>query len=160
MENPGQVARLARLPAVTRLAPVNRLLLPHELKSDVELRQAAATLRADMLLVYTLDTTFRVQDKLAPLSVVTLSFRPTSRRGGVHRVGRPMDPATSHLRFDRSHRRGISSPRVDSGSAGVDAAGPETGAFASCGGLKRTWRRVSELRRPSQRSFPAGALQR
>ena len=68
--------RLQKLPKVTALAPVNRMLLPQELHSDLELREAAGALHADMLLVYTLDTTFHVQDVAAPLSVVTLGLSP------------------------------------------------------------------------------------
>ena len=55
---------------------MNRLLLPPQLNSDMDLRQAAAALHADVLLVYTLDTTFRVEDSLAPLTVVTLGLSP------------------------------------------------------------------------------------
>jgi hypothetical protein len=76
IERPDQVERLARLPGVAGIAPLNRLLLPHDLKTDLELRQAAAALHADLLLIYTLDTTFQVDDKAAPLSVVTLGLSP------------------------------------------------------------------------------------
>lgn len=65
-----------RMPMCTGLAPINRLLLPQDLHSDVELRQAAGALHADMLLVYTLDTTFQVQDVAAPISVITLGLSP------------------------------------------------------------------------------------
>lgn len=68
--------RLAKLPKVTAIAPVNRMLLPQELHSDLELREAAGALHADMLLVYTLDTTFHVEDVAAPLSIVTLGLSP------------------------------------------------------------------------------------
>lgn len=70
------LARLQSLPMIVGIAPINRLLLPMELKSDLELRQAAASLHADMLLIYTLDTTFQVQDVAAPLTVVTLGLSP------------------------------------------------------------------------------------
>jgi hypothetical protein len=76
VEKPGQIERLAKLPMVSGIAPINRLLLPRELKSDLELRQAGASLHADMLLVYTLDTTFQVEDKAAPLTLVTLGLSP------------------------------------------------------------------------------------
>lgn len=79
VEKPEQVDRLTRLPLVTGVAPLNRLLLPHQLDSDLELRQAAADLHADLLLVYTLDTTFTVQDKAAPLTVVTLGLSPNQQ---------------------------------------------------------------------------------
>jgi hypothetical protein len=68
--------RLAKLPLVAGVVPISRLLLPEQLNSDLELRQAAAQLHADVLLVYTLDTTFRVEDSLAPLTVVTLGLSP------------------------------------------------------------------------------------
>ena len=67
---------LAKLPMIEGLAPLNRLLLPSEFHSDLELRQAAAALHADMLLIYTLDTTFEVEDVVAPLTVVTLGLSP------------------------------------------------------------------------------------
>ena len=68
--------QLARQPGISSLAPINRLLLPQELRSDLELRQAAAALHADMLLIYTLDTTFTVEDAVLPLSVITLGLSP------------------------------------------------------------------------------------
>jgi hypothetical protein len=68
--------RLQKLPMVSAVAPMNRLLFPEEFHSDLELRQAAAALHADMVLIYTLDTTFDVQDAAVPLSVVTLGLSP------------------------------------------------------------------------------------
>jgi len=76
VESPEQIDRLAKLPGVTGLAPLNRLLLKEQLQSDLDLRQAAARLHADILLIYTFDTQFMVDDKLAPLSVVTLGLSP------------------------------------------------------------------------------------
>jgi hypothetical protein len=71
-----RLEQLAHLPMITALVPVNRLLLPAELHSDLDLRQAAAALHADVVLVYTLDTTFQVQDVVAPLTVITLGLSP------------------------------------------------------------------------------------
>ncbi|HZL38307.1 MAG TPA: hypothetical protein VFC78_23540 [Tepidisphaeraceae bacterium] len=68
--------QLMKLPMVTGIAPVNRLLLPAQLNTDLELRQAAASLHADMLLIYTIDTTFHVEDHAAPLTVLTLGLSP------------------------------------------------------------------------------------
>jgi hypothetical protein len=79
VETPEQLARLEKLPLVSGIAPVNRLLLSDQLNSDMELRQAAARLHADMLLVYTIDTTFKVDDKAAPLTVVTLGLSPNQQ---------------------------------------------------------------------------------
>lgn len=71
-----QLDKLAKLPMVSGLAPINRLLLPQQLNSELELRQAAAAMHCDIVLVYTLDTTFTVQDAFAPLTVVTLGLSP------------------------------------------------------------------------------------
>ena len=55
---------------------LNRLLLPAEFHSDLERATPPAALHADMLLIYTLDTTFEVEDVVAPLTVVTLGLSP------------------------------------------------------------------------------------
>lgn len=69
--------RLARLPGVAGVVRLNRLLLPAELGSDLDLREAAAKLHADIILLYTLGTEFRDRDVLPPLTVVTLGLAPT-----------------------------------------------------------------------------------
>jgi hypothetical protein len=71
--------RLAKLPMVLGVAPVNRLLLDPDLRSDRQLRGAAAQLHADVLLVYTLDTAFTDEDNAIPLTLVTLGIAPTKR---------------------------------------------------------------------------------
>jgi hypothetical protein len=71
------IVRLGKLPMVRGVAPIGRLLLASQLNSDKELRLAAAQLQADLLLVYTLDTTFHDRDLASPLSVVTLGLSPT-----------------------------------------------------------------------------------
>ena len=71
--------RVANLPEVSQVVPLNRLLLSDRLDSDRQLRQAAASLHADMLLVYTFDTDFFVGDALRPLTVVTLGLSPNKR---------------------------------------------------------------------------------
>jgi hypothetical protein len=83
VEKDSQTARLAKMPLVAGVVPINRLLLPEELNSDLELRQAAAALHADVLLVYTLDTTFEVEDKVAPLTTLTLGLSPTENASAV-----------------------------------------------------------------------------
>lgn len=69
--------RLARLPQVARVDSVNRLLLPEKLESSREIREAAANLHADFLLVYTFDTQFRTEDLATPLTVISLGLFPT-----------------------------------------------------------------------------------
>jgi len=79
VETDEQVERLAKLPMVKGIAPLNRMLLPPELKSHADLRDAAASLQADVLVIYTLDTNFYVRDMAKPLSVVSLGLSPNQK---------------------------------------------------------------------------------
>jgi hypothetical protein len=76
VEKPEQIERLARLPMVLGIAPMNRLLLPPNLDSEVDLRNAAAQLHADLLLMYTLDTQFYVNDMSSAVTLISLGFAP------------------------------------------------------------------------------------
>lgn len=69
--------RITKLPMLTGVAPISRILLPTTLTSDKELRQAAASLHADLLLIYTFDTAFRTEDFASPLTLVSLGLFPT-----------------------------------------------------------------------------------
>lgn len=77
VEREDQIERLSRLPLVNGIAPMNRLLLPETFESEMPLREAAARLHADILLIYTFDTVFREDQKAAPISVITLGASPT-----------------------------------------------------------------------------------
>ena len=79
VEPEAAVGRLAKMSMVNGVATINRLLLPEKLQSDVELRNAAAQLHADMLLIYTVDTTFQKNDLAEPLTLVTLGLSPNQR---------------------------------------------------------------------------------
>jgi hypothetical protein len=79
VETPEQMARLEKLPMLQGIAPINRLMLPPELKSDLELRRAAASLQADLLLVYTFDTAFHTNDFAEPLTLISLGFAPNKQ---------------------------------------------------------------------------------
>lgn len=69
--------KMSQLPLVAGVAPIGRLLLPPNADSLSDLRTPAAQLRADMLLVYTVDTTFTVDGKsYGPLSLISLGFIP------------------------------------------------------------------------------------
>lgn len=69
--------RLNRLVDVAQVGPLSKLLVPEYLQSEKDLRTAAARMNADMLLIYTLDTTFMDRDTSAGLTVVTLGLGPT-----------------------------------------------------------------------------------
>ena len=61
--------------SVRGVAPLTRLLIPASLDDIDDLRTAGARVQADVLIVYTLDTTFRVDGKsIGPLSVISLGL--------------------------------------------------------------------------------------
>jgi hypothetical protein len=67
--------RLSKMPMVAGIAPLNRILLPENLDSIKSLREASARLKADILLIYTFDTSFHAgEQKFAPLNVISLGF--------------------------------------------------------------------------------------
>jgi len=69
------VEEMARWPGVRGIAPMSRLLIPARLSSIDDLRTASATVKADVLVVFTLDTSFRVDGKsIGPLSVISLGL--------------------------------------------------------------------------------------
>jgi hypothetical protein len=72
--------KLSQLPLVAGLALMNRMLLPSKLHSTRDLRQVAAGLKADMLLVYTLETGFNIENTdVGPLALISLGFLPTKK---------------------------------------------------------------------------------
>lgn len=71
--------RLTSLKEIGGFIPISRLLLPPNLESEVELRDAAARLKADMLLLYTFDTSFHNNDSSVALNVITLGLSPTRK---------------------------------------------------------------------------------
>jgi hypothetical protein len=75
IETDADFMQLMRLPGVAGVGALNRLLLPKNLKSAQELREAAAQLRGDIVLLYTVDTSFHTESQLvAPLQAVTLGI--------------------------------------------------------------------------------------
>ena len=67
--------KLSKLQQVTGVAPLNRILLPTNLQSIKALREASARLKADILLIYTFDTSFHAgEQKFAPLNAISLGF--------------------------------------------------------------------------------------
>jgi hypothetical protein len=61
---------------VRAVSPLSRLLIPSWLNSIDDLRTASASLKVDVLVVFTLDTSFRVDGKsIGPLSVISLGLK-------------------------------------------------------------------------------------
>jgi hypothetical protein len=75
IETEEDFALLASLPGIAGVGPLNRILLPANLQSTQELREAAAQLHGDIVLLYTLDTAFHTESQLvAPLQLVSLGI--------------------------------------------------------------------------------------
>lgn len=69
--------KLTRLPLVAKVAMMNRLLLPTTFDTIKDLRLAAASLKTDILLIYSLDTRFKVENTdIGPLALISLGFLP------------------------------------------------------------------------------------
>lgn len=80
IETDESFGRLAAMPQVAAVAPVSRLLVPASLGSIRDLRASAAQLKADVLLIYTIDTRFRTQSaQLGPLQTLALGFLPSEK---------------------------------------------------------------------------------
>ena len=71
------VQRLVNLRGVQDVVRINRMLLPSALVSDLEMRNAGAKLRTDLMLLYTFDTVFEDRDLLKPLTTISLGLAPT-----------------------------------------------------------------------------------
>ncbi|MEM7307104.1 MAG: hypothetical protein AAF682_10565 [Planctomycetota bacterium] len=79
IERESDLERLAALPLVENVAAFNRLLVPAEPRSDRDLREAAARLKADLLLVYTIDSSFHREGRADPIGVLTLGLFASDR---------------------------------------------------------------------------------
>jgi len=80
IETDESFTRLAAMPRVAAIAPVSRLLVSSNLGSTRDLRSAAAQLRADAILIYTIDTRFRTESaQLGPLQTIALGFLPSEK---------------------------------------------------------------------------------
>lgn len=80
IETDADFARLTALPGVAGLAGMSRLLLPVDINSIDDLRVAAGALQTDMVMLYTLDTTFHTDTKqIGPLQLVSLGFFPNRK---------------------------------------------------------------------------------
>ncbi|HWN93885.1 MAG TPA: hypothetical protein VNT99_02530, partial [Methylomirabilota bacterium] len=79
VEDEADLNRVAKLPQVNGIIGLSRLLLPVKLQSDKDLREAAARLKADMVLMYTFDTSFHDNDESVALNIITLGLSPTRK---------------------------------------------------------------------------------
>lgn len=78
-----QLEKITKLQNVAGLVTINRMLLPERLEGDKEIRGAASRLQADLLFLYTFDTSFFDTDKAKPLSLISLGLSPTRKISAV-----------------------------------------------------------------------------
>lgn len=83
VDEQSQFERINKLPQVAGLVSINRMLLPEQLHSDQEIRVAASRLQADLVFLYTFDTSFFDTNVAKPLSVITLGLSPTRKISAV-----------------------------------------------------------------------------
>lgn len=70
-----RIDEISQWDSVRGVSPLSRLLIPSHLNSIDDLRTASANLKADVLIVFTLDTSFRVDGKsIGPLNVISLGL--------------------------------------------------------------------------------------
>ena len=80
IETEDDFARLGAMAGVAAVGPLNRILLLTNLGTAQELRSAAALLHGDVVLLYTLDTSFRTEtQQIGPLQMVSLGFFPNKK---------------------------------------------------------------------------------
>jgi hypothetical protein len=80
VESEAAFTRLTKLPLVRGIAPLNRLVVPAKVNSDRELREAAAAVQADMLLLYTFDTRFGERTTVPAAGLITLGLFPNEEQ--------------------------------------------------------------------------------
>jgi len=78
LEREADAAAIAGWPSVRGVARLTPILVPASDRPFGALREGAATLRADIVALYTVDTDFRVDDRdIGPLGLLTLGLAPT-----------------------------------------------------------------------------------
>lgn len=78
-EREGQMERLAALPMIANIGPLNRLVAPEIINDQMDLRRAAAQVQADMLLLYTFDTRFGTETLVPGIGTITLGLFPAEQ---------------------------------------------------------------------------------
>jgi hypothetical protein len=79
VETEEHVKSISSLPRVAGVAMLNRLVMPAKLQSEKDLRDAAASVQADMLFVYTFDTVFDTGTTIPALGTITLGLFPNEK---------------------------------------------------------------------------------
>jgi hypothetical protein len=79
IETQEDIETISKFQGVSGVVTLNRLLLPKSLSSDLDLRESAAKLQTDAILIYTLATQFSDNEVIPPLTTLTLGLAPNQR---------------------------------------------------------------------------------
>ncbi len=79
VETDEQFDRLSKLPMIRGIAAMNRIVLPANITTEKDLREAAANVQADMVLIYTFDTVFGSETVVPALGTITLGMFPAEQ---------------------------------------------------------------------------------
>lgn len=75
VESEKDIERIKKLNGVAGIAPLSKIVIPENIRGLRDIRLAAAQLHADILLVYTFDTTFKVgPKKFNAMDIISLGF--------------------------------------------------------------------------------------
>ena len=151
VESDADFEKLAGLPMVAGVAPVGRLLMPRSTSTLRDLRTPAAQLRADLLLVYSIDTVFEVDGTpLGPLSLISLGFLPNKEAhvtatvaGALVDVRTGFVYGTTEASATERQRGSMWSTDNAVDSARLDAEREAFGLFV--GEFERLWKSVVEV---------------
>lgn len=77
VENDEDMARLKKFRDLQEVGTISSILVQESLSSEMALREAAARLHADLLFIYTFQTTNRDEGEYPILALLTLGFAPT-----------------------------------------------------------------------------------
>jgi hypothetical protein len=141
---------IQELPMIVSVAPLSRLLVPVNANTLKDLRIPAARLKADLLLLYSVDTKFNVEGTpLGPLSLISLGFLPNKKAFVTSTVsGALIDVRTGYI-YGTSEATETEEQRASMWSTedAIDAARirAERQAFLSFSSeFKRLWKNISE----------------
>lgn len=102
IEKEEDIDKISKLPGVEGVVFLNRLLLPSSFSSDLDLREAAAKLQADAIIVYTVNTEFQDNNIIAPLTTLSLGLAPNKHykiNATASAIVMDTKPATSTARW-------------------------------------------------------------
>ena len=124
IEKESDFNKISALPGVQGVTGLNRLLLPSNFSSDLDIREAAAKLQTDAILIYTFDTVVESNQAIPPLTLLSLGiltntkYKITSSASAIL-----LDTKTGFVYGaieESSTRSGVAVPVVNPGS--MDAA--------------------------------------